>query len=486
VNRERIPPHNLDAEASLLGTLLLSREAWASIDGLNAADFYKPAHQWVFEVMRRQNAAGGHADVVTVADELRCSDPLDQVGGPTALYELQQAPPAISNAGRYARIVAETGFLRRVIGTSSDIAALAYDEPNDVSAVAQHAATQIAALVDQASSLAIVRQRGLPGGDFVLDQPEVAPAVWGSGEDVLWAKGEGCLIVGPTGVGKTTFLTQLTAARIGLGDGTVIGFPVERSDEIVLYLACDRPDQAARAMRRLVTDDDRPLMNERLRFWKGPPPADFGRHPEALLRLCVEHHATTVVIDSLKDVAVKLSDDEVGGHLNQAIQLALVNGVDVLAGHHQRTGQGGAKPKTLEDVYGSTWIVAGVGSVVLLWGAAGDPIVELLHLKQPVAEVGPFKIEHDQQTGVSSISDGVDVLDFIRRRPRGVTAGEIARLLNGGGDPSDNQRKKAQRRLERMLAQGLLHRLDTFSRGGPQGSIPNHYVAVDDRREPPR
>ena len=89
-----------------------------------------------------------------------------------------------------------------------------------------------------------------------------------------------------------------------------------------------------------------------------------------------------------------------GGNVNRAVQYVVVEGIEVVGLHHQRKGQGGAKPNGLEDVYGSTWLTAGMGSVVLLWGAAGDPNVELRHLKQPVAEVGPLRIEHDQLTGM--------------------------------------------------------------------------------------
>jgi hypothetical protein len=73
-------------------------------------------------------------------------------------------------------------------------------------------------------------------------------------------------------------------------------------------------------------------------------------------------------------------------------------------------GQGGARPTTLQDVYGSTWIIAGTGLVVLLWSAAGDPIVEWHHLKQPAAEVGPMQIIHNHETGRTDIWRGTDLV----------------------------------------------------------------------------
>ncbi len=96
-----------------------------------------------------------------------------------------------------------------------------------------------------------------------------------------------------------------------------------------------------------------------------------------------------VYIDALKDVAVKLTDDEVGSRVNAEIQEVIANGIELVADHHQRKASAdNKKPRTLADAYGSVWLTAGCGSVLLLWGEAGDPIVELSHLKQPAGESG--------------------------------------------------------------------------------------------------
>jgi hypothetical protein len=193
--------------------------------------------------------------------------------------------------------------------------------------------------------------------------------------------------------------------------------------------------------------------------------------------------ADTVIIDSLKDVALGLSDDEIGAGLNSAVQQALVDGVQVAALHHQRKGQAGARPRTLEDVYGSTWLVAGAGSVVLLWGVAGDLLVDLVHLKQPAAEVGPLKVEHDHIAGHSTVHRGVDVLVMLRNAPQGLTAVDVARATHGA-EPTDNQTRKARRTLERLHQRGLLHRHEP-DLGGAGGSRPARYHAIDQRRNTP-
>ena len=67
--------------------------------------------------------------------------------------------------------------------------------------------------------------RILPGG-IILDEPDTPPAVWGDGESILWAEGESLIIAGPDGVGKTTLAGQLIRARLGIGDGLVLGMAV--------------------------------------------------------------------------------------------------------------------------------------------------------------------------------------------------------------------------------------------------------------------
>jgi len=141
----RVPPHNLDAEASLLGALLLSRDALTAVaeTGISASDFYKPAHQHVYEAIRVLASVGDPVDAVTVAEELRRNGLLEEMGGATTLLDLQAATPAISNAARYARIVQDTALLRRLIGVASELAEMAYDEPDDVVKVLDEAETKV-------------------------------------------------------------------------------------------------------------------------------------------------------------------------------------------------------------------------------------------------------------------------------------------------------------------------------------------------------
>jgi replicative DNA helicase len=150
-SRGRVPPHNIDAEESVLGALLLSRDAINAVSemALQPGDFYKPAHRHIFDSIRALYAAGAPADTVTVADELRRAGLLAEVGGVEVLHELQNATPAISSAGHYAKIVQETALLRQLIYTAGDIAELAYSEPDDVVKALDLAETKVFNVAEQ-------------------------------------------------------------------------------------------------------------------------------------------------------------------------------------------------------------------------------------------------------------------------------------------------------------------------------------------------
>ncbi|MDQ2648391.1 MAG: replicative DNA helicase, partial [Actinomycetota bacterium] len=129
----RVPPHDLHAEESLLGAMMLSSEAIASAAGVvTASDFYKPAHGHIYDAIHTLYASGQPVDSVTVADELRRANLLDTLGGTAVLAQIMASTPATTNAGRYAVIVEEYSLLRRLIGVAGEIAELGYSVPEDV------------------------------------------------------------------------------------------------------------------------------------------------------------------------------------------------------------------------------------------------------------------------------------------------------------------------------------------------------------------
>lgn len=317
--------------------------------------------------------------------------------------------------------------------------------------------------------------RFIDGAQFILDAPDEIPAVWGRGQEVLWAEGEALMICGGNGLGKTTLAAQLVRARLGLTD-RILGYPVQPGRRRVLYLAMDRPKQIARALGRSFSESERDVLADWLVFWQGPPLSDLAQNPYMLRKMCEHAGADTVIVDSLKDAAVGLSADETGAGYNRARQAATVAGIQVTELHHTvKRNPNGGEPKDLADVYGSAWLTAGAGSVFLLTGQPGDPVVGCKHAKQPMEELGPWQLVHDHVRGNTAIQGEVDPFTWLHARGlNGGTAKELACFLGDTDSPSPAQREKARRKLEKLAEDGLANRID----GGGETKSTARYMAA--------
>jgi replicative DNA helicase len=129
---ERVPPHNVEAEESVLGSMLLSKDAIAEVlELLREEDFYRPAHRTVFRSVLELYGHGDAVDAITVAEELRRNGALADIGGAPFLHTLVASVPTAANASYYARIVKEAGVLRRLIDVGTQIVQLGFETPQD-------------------------------------------------------------------------------------------------------------------------------------------------------------------------------------------------------------------------------------------------------------------------------------------------------------------------------------------------------------------
>jgi replicative DNA helicase len=279
------------------------------------------------------------------------------------------------------------------------------------------------------------------GYDFVFDEASVAvTAVWGRDDEILHVAGEPTMNVAPEGVGKTSIAQQHANRRAGIHKSNLLGHPVVQSTDPLLYFAADRPQQAARSWRRMLHPADETKLRKNVVIHRGPPPFDVLVQPTALRDFALERGCRDIYIDSLKDIAVGLAKDEVGAAVSIAFQYVVAAGIELFVLHHQRKQQaGGSPPKTIHDVYGSRWLTACMGSVILLWGDPGDAIVEFKHLKQPMDEVGPFQVLHDHGRGLSTVYDYTALEDLLARSPEGLTVRDVASVLFRKTDPPPNE-----------------------------------------------
>jgi replicative DNA helicase len=136
----RVPPHNLEAEESVLGAMLLSRDAIATaMEICKPEDFYKSSHGHIFSAITSLFSQGEPADWVTVTEELRRRGLLETIGDPSVFVSLQANTPSIGNAEYYAKIIEELALLRRLVSVAGEITELGYSLPEDVSEVLDRA-----------------------------------------------------------------------------------------------------------------------------------------------------------------------------------------------------------------------------------------------------------------------------------------------------------------------------------------------------------
>ncbi|MDR0945190.1 MAG: replicative DNA helicase [Bifidobacteriaceae bacterium] len=129
---DRVPPHDLAAEQSVLGGMLMSKDAIADVvEVLHEDDFYRPAHETVFNVITSLYGSGEPVDALTVSAELTRRGELSRVGGATYLHDLVQTVPTAANAGYYAQIVRDRAILRRLVEAGTRITQLGYSTAGD-------------------------------------------------------------------------------------------------------------------------------------------------------------------------------------------------------------------------------------------------------------------------------------------------------------------------------------------------------------------
>jgi replicative DNA helicase len=148
----RVVPHNLDAEQSTLGGMLLSQEAVAEVfEAVSGVDFYAPKHELIFNAVLNLFGRGEPTDVIAVTDELNKQGNLVKAGGADYLHSLTGYVPTAANAGYYAKIVADKAILRRLIEAGTRIAQAGYESQGEVEDLVNQAQAEIYRVSSQSS-----------------------------------------------------------------------------------------------------------------------------------------------------------------------------------------------------------------------------------------------------------------------------------------------------------------------------------------------
>ena len=224
---DRLPPQDVAAEQSVLGGMLLSKDAIADVvETLRGVDFYRPAHEVIFDAVLDLYGRGEPADAVTVADELTKRGSLPRVGGTAYLHQLISSVPTAANAGYYAQIVAERAVLRRLVEAGTKIVQLGYAQGGgDVEDIVNAAQAEVYAVADKRGGEDYHRLGDIL--ELTVDEIEVASGKSGEMTGV------------PTGFTDLDALTNglhpgqmiVVAARPAMGKST-LGLDIARSAAI--------------------------------------------------------------------------------------------------------------------------------------------------------------------------------------------------------------------------------------------------------------
>ncbi|MGE5244756.1 MAG: replicative DNA helicase [Betaproteobacteria bacterium] len=164
---ERTLPHNLEAERSVLGAILLNNDAFnLAAEVIDSQDFYRDAHRRIFDKMVKLAERANAIDLVTLKEELARAGELDEVGGPAYIAALVDGVPRSTNVEYYARIIKEKSTLRSLIYSASKIVANAYDAGEEADVILDQAEHAIFAIADKKVRDGFVSLRDLAQDSF--------------------------------------------------------------------------------------------------------------------------------------------------------------------------------------------------------------------------------------------------------------------------------------------------------------------------------
>ncbi|MDF1604419.1 replicative DNA helicase [Nocardioides sp. YIM 152315] len=150
---DRTPPQDMAAEQSVLGAMLISKDAIADVtETIRGVDFYRPSHETIFDAIIDLYGRGEPVDMVTVAAELQRRGELQRIGGAPYLHTLSANVPIAANAGYYAEIVRETAILRRLVDAGTKIVQIGYAGEGQVDDIVDQAQAEVYKITDKRSS----------------------------------------------------------------------------------------------------------------------------------------------------------------------------------------------------------------------------------------------------------------------------------------------------------------------------------------------
>jgi replicative DNA helicase len=239
---ERTLPHNLEAERSVLGAILVHNDAFnLAAQVLTPADFYRDAHRRIFDKMIALSERRQAIDFVTVKEELARAGEVDEVGGPAYIASLADGVPRATNVEYYARIVKEKSTLRNLIYAANKIVANAYEADQDPDIILDAAETAIFAVAEDRLKAGFVPMRDLVKESFpkieqLFEQKRLITGVPSGFVDLDemtrgFQAGDLIIVAARPSMGKTSLVLNISQYVASQRDHTVGFFSLEMSKE---------------------------------------------------------------------------------------------------------------------------------------------------------------------------------------------------------------------------------------------------------------
>lgn len=238
----KIPPQNVDAEKSLLGAVLIDEEVLADVlENVSADDFYDPTHEKVFAAMTRLYEKHRPVDLLTLTDELKKKDQLEQIGGSAYISELTNYVPTAANASTYAELIANSAVRRRLIKASGEINELAYNEDVETQEILSQSESQLFTVSDQSTKNELISLESILTDSF--DRLEELHRNKGGIRGVRTGyrdldnmtaglqRSDLIILAARPAMGKTTLVTNLAYNVATIAKQSVLFFSLEMSKE---------------------------------------------------------------------------------------------------------------------------------------------------------------------------------------------------------------------------------------------------------------
>lgn len=278
----RIPPHSVEAEQSVLGSILLDKEAMISVsETLMPEDFYKEAHKVIYESMLKLYNSQSEIDLITLTDELRDQGYLDDIGGIAYITSLSTIVPTTSNIKYYINIVKEKSISRQLISAANDIINLGYDSTSKVEDILENAEKKIFDISQERTT-----NDFQPINQVISEALSMLEKLYEEKNDVTGLttgfrdlnkkinglqKSDLLLVAARPAMGKTAFALNLVQNAALKGDASVAVFSLEMSKEQLVQrmIASQSTVELKKIKTGTLADNDWPRITDGMAILSG-------------------------------------------------------------------------------------------------------------------------------------------------------------------------------------------------------------------------